>query len=624
VSWTTAGIRIVLALAALPACVFAACRADASGPAQDPAAIGSARRTLGSEAGFAGFQTACVNCHGNPNVPEAPGPSVLAEMSPEAVYDALTLGTMAAIGQRIPDEMKRLIAESATGRLLGTATSGNADAMPNRCPGNPPLRDPAAGPAWNGWGVDIANTRFQPGTQAGLTAEQVRRLTLRWAFGFPNGVSAWGQPTVASGRVFVGSDTGYVYSLDADTGCVYWSLRTKAGVRNAISLGPLNRSGTAKYAAYFGDVKGSVYGVNAQTGEVLWSVRAENHLTARITAAPTLHDGRLYVPISSWEEFSARAIDYPCCTFRGSVVALDASTGRQLWKTYAIPEAPQPTRKNSAGVQQWGPAGASVFNSPTVDLVRRAIYFGTGNDTSGLASQTSDAVMAVDMNTGKRLWVHQVFANDTFLIGCNFDNLRTENCPPESGPDLDIPASPILRRLSNGRRILVVGTKSGDILGLDPDRQGALVWQVNVADGKTLNGVGWGGAADERKAYFGLTQGGVVAIQLGTGERVWFAPVTPPGPVVSHRAAVTALPGVVLVGGSDGGLSALSAADGRTVWNFMTNRSFATVNRIPARGGGLRAPGPTVAGGMLFAGSGYGVGTNDLTGNVLLAFSIEK
>src|SRR5262245_49973759 len=163
-------------IAVVSVCLLEGCVGEHSAPAQQPTRSVSMKRTFGSEAGFAGFQTACVNCHGNPNVPDAPNTSVLREMSPEAVYDALASGSMSAIGKQIPDEMKRLIAEAATGRLLGTARNGEADQMPNRCPSNPRLDDPGAGPAWNGWGVDVANTRFQSGNSAGLTAAEVPRL----------------------------------------------------------------------------------------------------------------------------------------------------------------------------------------------------------------------------------------------------------------------------------------------------------------------------------------------------------------------------------------------------------------------------------------------------------------
>jgi polyvinyl alcohol dehydrogenase (cytochrome) len=304
------------------------------------------------------------------------------------------------------------------------------------------------------------------------------------------------------------------------------------------------------------------------------------------------------------------------------VSALDANTGQRIWKTYVIPEEPQPIRKNSKGVQLWAPAGAAVWNSPTIDPQRRAIYFGTGDAETAPAAKTSDAVMALNMDTGKVLWVFQAYEGDSFLVGCTGAG-RTENCPVVQGPDLDIPSSPILRALPGNRRILVVGSKTGEVFGLDPDRNGQLAWKVTATD-KPRSGIFWGGAADEQQVYFGLSGGEVAALRLTTGERRWLAPLAPNGTRVSYAAAATAIPGVIFVAGSDGTLHALSAIDGRSLWHVDTAREFPTVNKVAARGGGIRAPGPTVAGGMLFVTSGYGVFPTDLPGNVLLAFSATQ
>jgi polyvinyl alcohol dehydrogenase (cytochrome) len=423
----------------------------------------------------------------------------------------------------------------------------------------------------------------------------------------------------------VGTDIGYIYSLDAATGCIYWSFQTKGSVRNAISIGPLKGKGSGKYAIYFGDAHANVYAVDAQRGDLLWTRHVEDHFTARITGAPTLYRGRLYVPVSSSEEFSGATRDYRCCTFRGSVVALDANTGDHIWKTYTIAEEPKPTKRNSRGTQLFAPAGASVWNAPTVDANRHAIYFGTGDSETEPAAKTSDAIMALDMNSGKVLWVYQAETNDAWLGGCSGAN-KTENCPSVLGPDFDIGNSPILRTLSNGRRILVAGTKDGNIFALDPDRNGTLVWTMNVAgkqpENRATTGILWGGAADEHNAYYGLNSGGLIAVQLATGERVWFAPLQPKDVRVSNAAAATAIPNVVFVGGTDGKLHALSTSDGRVLWDYDTAREFKTTNQVPAKGGSMGAPGPTVAGGMLFVGSGYAVivGT---PGNALLAFAPE-
>jgi len=577
--------------------------------------------------GFGLFQTQCMTCHGNPNVERAPSPAAIREMSPERIYDALTNGAMKAQGAKLSDDQKKVIALFMSGRPLGSMQQGDAKSMANHCPSNPPLPDPAAGPAWNGWGVDPTNSRFQSAKAAGLTAEQVPNLKLKWAFGFPTGISAFGQPTVVSGRVFVGTDIGYIYSLDAATGCVYWSYQTKGSVRNAISLAPVKGRGATKYAIYFGDAHANVYGIDAQTGEQLWMTHVDDHFTARITAAPAVYEGRVYAPVSSSEEFSGSTVDYGCCTFRGSVVALDGATGQQIWKTYSIAETPKPVRKNSKGVQLYAPAGASVWNTPTIDAKRHAIYFGTGDSETEPAAKTSDSVMALDMATGKVLWWYQAQAGDAFLGGCD-PKTRTENCPEENGPDLDIGNSPILRTLEGGKRVVVAGTKDGNVFALDPDRKGAVVWKTSVAANPkgtplfALNGIVWGGASDGKNVYYGLSGGGIVAVQLATGEKTWLTKFDTGGKRVSNAAAASAIPGVAFVGGMDGKVHAVSTTDGHSIWEVATAKEYDTVNKVPAKGGAMGSAGPTIVGGMLFIGSGYGV-IGGIPGNALLAFSAE-
>ncbi len=625
------GSFIKAAMAVLSVCVIFIGAATAQAPAQTqtppPAA---ANLFTGTETGIGTFQTHCMGCHGNPNVPQAPAPDAIRQMPPERIYDALTTGLMKPQGDSLTEDQRKMLATFLSGRPLGSLKEGDAKDMPNHCASNAPMSDPSAGPEWNGWSPDGINSRFQDAKDAGLTPDQVPQLKLKWAFGYPTGLSAFGQPTVVSGRIFVGSDIGYVYSLDAQTGCVYWSYQAKGSVRSAVSIAPVKGHGATKYAAYFGDAHANVYAVDAQTGQELWLTRVDEHFVARITAAPKVYRGVVYIPVSSSEEFSSSNLDYSCCTGRGSVVALDANTGKQVWKTYVV-DKPVPVRKNSKGVQQYAPSGGSIWNSPTIDAKRNAIYFGTGDGQTEPTPDTTDAIMALSLKMGKMLWFYQAQAGDAFMGGCNGD-ARTDNCPKVNGPDQDIGNSPILRDLPGGKSVVVFGMKNGTVTALDPDKKGAVLWKVHVVDipkgqentfAAYLNGVVWGGAADDQNVYYGLQSGGMVALKLATGEVAWRASFPKPGGArVINSAAATAMPGVVFVAGSDGKLLALSTADGKVIWEYDTARPFETVNKVAARGGAIASIGPSIANGMLFIGSGYAV-TGSNSGNVLLAFSAQ-
>jgi len=618
------GLFVTVTHAQVPAAGQAGAQAPAT---QAPPPPGGGRGfTPGTESGFATFQTRCTGCHGNPAVERAPSPNAIREMTPERIYDSLTTGSMQTQSNGLTDAQKKALAEFMAGRPIGSARQGDGKSMPNQCTSNPTLANPAEGRGWNGWGNGLSNTRFQTAGAAGLTAAQVPRLKLKWAFGFPTGVSANAQPTVVAGRVFVGSDNGFFYSLDAKTGCVYWSFQQGSIVRNSPTVGAVTGQGAARYAVFFGDGHANVYAIDAQTGRELWKTKVDPHFVARITAGITYYNGKVFVPVSSSEEFSSGHPDYPCCTARGSVVALDASTGKEIWKSWVVPEEPKPYRTMPNGVVLYKPAGGAVWNAPTVDPARNAIYVGTGDATTAPPAKTTDAIMAIDINTGKLLWSYQATENDVFMGGCNGPT-KSEACPTPMGPDMDIGNSPILTTLPNGKRALLAGTKSADVFALDPDNNGAVLFRMNAAGGPTGGGRGgrgtivWGGAADAQQVYYGAGAAGLAAIRPATGERAWV--FQPEGRGVALGAAPTVIPGVVFQGGSNGRLYAVSAADGKQLWEFDTSQEFETVNRMVAHGGAISTSGAVIVDGMVYVGSGYAVGTGATAGNVLLAFGID-
>ena len=526
--------------------------------------------------------------------------------------------------------------------------AGPAGACPDK---TAPFVEPLNEPHWNGWGVDPSQHRFQPAEMAGLAANDVPRLKLKWAFGFPGAVRAIAQPTVVGGRIFIGSQRGTVYSLDAQSGCTYWEYDAGRPVRTAVVIGP--RAGG--WAAYFGDQGGKVHAVDAVTGKELWTSRIEDHPAAVITGAPTLVGGTLFVPVSSFEEVTGANPNYSCCTFRGSVVALEASTGKVLWKAYTIPEPAKPGAVNSKGVQLMGPSGAAVWSAPTFDAASRRVYVTTGDNYSDPPSATSDAILAFDSNSGELAWSRQMTSGDAFNLACG--RTVAVNCPEANGPDYDFGSSALLAELPGGKRILIGAQKSGVVTALDPDRAGEIVWQKRVGNGGKLGGVQWGVAADQRNVYVAVsdvkivvvpagtpgaqaiansssraflldakTGGGLVALKLDTGEEVWRTPPPGcgevPGCSPAQSAAVTAIPGVVFSGGLDGRIRAYSSEDGRILWDVDTKGEVHTVNGVAAHGGSIDGAGPVVVGGMLYVSSGSGA-LGGAPGNVLLAYSVD-
>ncbi|HWF11314.1 MAG TPA: PQQ-binding-like beta-propeller repeat protein [Bryobacteraceae bacterium] len=579
-----------------------------------------AARPIGMENGLTFFQTKCMSCHRENDSTKAPSARRIRQMTPEQIYAVVAKPSRPEHDQGLTDPQKRRLAEFMGGyRQIGSVEAGNPKNFPNQCASNPPMTDPAASPEWSGWGADLQNTRFQNTAAAGIAKADVPKLKLKWAFGFPMGISAYSPPAIASGRIFVGTDIGWVYSLDAKTGCVYWGYETGITVRPAISIGPVRGQGSTKYGVFFGDAKANVYGLDAQNGKLLWKRKVDEFFLARITAAPKFYNGRLYVPVSSSEEWQSGNQDYECCTSRGSVVALNANNGEQVWKRFVMDD-PKPTKKNDNGVQLYGPAGGSVWNSPTIDAVRHAIYFGTGDTETEPAQPLGDAIVAVDMDSGKVLWSYQAQADDAFMGGCNGPN-KSKACPSVMGPDADIGNSPILRTLPDGKRVLIAGTKGGEVFALDPDNKGKLLWRVAANSAGGRGGIVWGGAADTDNVYYGLGAGGMSALRMSDGKRIWFAPINAAGVRTSNNAAATMIPGVVFVAGADGKLHALSATDGSSLWEFDTAQKFDTVNKVAdAHGGSISSVGPVIVGGMMYIGSGYGVGGGPF-GNVLLAFS---
>jgi polyvinyl alcohol dehydrogenase (cytochrome) len=483
-------------------------------------------------------------------------------------------------------------------------------------------------PVWSGWSPDSSNARYT--ASSGITLNQVGKLKLKWAYAFDGDVSAFGAPTVLGSTLFVGSAGGAVEALSTDSGCVRWVYQASGPVRSAMVAAPNGN----KHVLVFTDLTGWAYGVEAETGRQLWKRRPEQHESTRLTGSGIVHDGIVYIPAASWEETRANNPDYACCTFRGSVTALRAVDGTEVWKTYTIRETPKAIEKG--GVGTFGPSGAGVWSAPTLDTKRGLLYVTTGDNFSTPASDMSDAVLALDLKTGRIIWYKQLTPGDVFSGVC-----QSTKCP---GPDYDFGSSAILEKLPRGRDVLLAGQKSGIVYALDPERKGEILWKTSVGKGGTNGGVQWGMATDGQKVYAAVSDlqrkggataglgstpdptqgGGLTALRITDGTKIWYAPPqacgSKPGCSPAQPAAVTAIPGVVFSGSDDGHLRAFASEDGHVLWDFDTARDYQPVNGVPGKGGSLDGAGPVVVGGMLFVNSGY-ARNGGMAGNVLLAFT---
>jgi polyvinyl alcohol dehydrogenase (cytochrome) len=585
------------------------------------------------------FQKNCASCHQAATGAEARVPQIAAlkTMTPAAILRTLESGIMKTQAAPLSGDERLKI---ATFLGTGVTVERRREEIANPCPANAPWKQSQD---WGSWGGGLTNTRFAAATESGLRADALPDLALKWAFAFPDTSTLRSQPAVYHGRIFVGSQDGSVYALDTITGCVHWTTMVQSQVRSGITTGEI----AGNPAIFFGDSAGSVYALDATSGKQLWRIRPDEHPASTVTATPVFHQGRLYVGSASREEALSVSSAYPCCTFRGSEAALDAATGKTLWKRYMIPEVAKQRTKTKQGTAASGPSGVGVWTAPTLDPDKDMMYVTTGDNYSEPATSLSDAVVALKLSTGEILWSKQFTAKDAWNSSCQLPG--KVNCPDTEGPDWDFAASAILVPLQNGKRVLLLPQKSAVIYAVDPDQRGKTLWQGRIGEGGTVGGIEWGAATDGRSVYVALSDirfevnrkpgsndrtydlnpnkgGGIFAFRVDNGERMWQTP--PPGcgdrrPCSpAQSAAVTAIPGAVFSGAEDGHLRAYSATDGKIVWDFDTAREFKTVNGVAGHGGAIDVAGPVVAGGMLFTVSGYPA-RGGLGGNVLLAFGAE-
>ncbi|MGE0668288.1 MAG: PQQ-binding-like beta-propeller repeat protein [Sphingomonadales bacterium] len=596
--------------------------------------LAEARRAREALPGHQVYKDSCAACHDGA-MPKAPHESMISMMTPEAIMRALTTGVMKENAAALSDEQKVQVAEYLSGKKMGEVNV----AEPPKCQADRSVFDVADLPVGRNWGLTPQNTRLIPADARPLAKDEFSALELKWAFAYPGANRARSQPSLAGGAVHVGAQNGKVYALDQQTGCMRWVFEASGEVRTAIVIEPWTKGdAAARPRAYFGDILGNVYAIDARAGTLIWRDRPDDHPNATITGSPSLFEGRLFVPVSSLETGPPTDPKYECCKFRGSVVAYDAGTGKKAWQTYTIFEPLKLTGKNRSGTDNYGPSGAAVWNAPAIDPKRRQVYFGTAENLSSPATGTSDAMFAVDMDTGKVKWVHQGTAGDAWNGAC--DTVHDDNCPAENGPDFDFGAATILVTLSDGRDLVIGGQKSGMVHAVDPDT-GKVVWQTPVGRGAIQGGVHFGMAAEGDSLFVGINDApdgrtykepgrpGLFALDMKTGRYIWKQPYTGAGCAgrefchAGISQVVTAASGVVLAGSMDGVLRIHDSATGDIVWQHDTAPAVTTVSGEQAHGGSLGgSSGAITANGMLFVNSGYGLYFH-MPGNVMLVFGKE-
>lgn len=579
------------------------------------------------QSGEALYQQYCSSCHNDP-VDRAPSRLALSDYNPNAIFHALSAGIMQTQAAPLSEDQKILVAEYLSG---GTYNRDRIERF-TACSSSIGELNLASASNWNGWGNSLTSQRYQSSAGTAIDKNNIASLEVAWALGVEGASAARAQPAIIDGVVIMGSPSGQVYALNLESGCHYWTYAAISEVRAAPTI--VRADGIDKTVAIVADQSNRVYALDIQTGEKIWHADPDANPWAVSTGAPAVADGKVFVPVSSMEVAGAGNPQHVCCTFRGNVAALDLNTGEKLWHTFIMEEATE-VGKNSVGNAILAPSGAPIWGSATFDEKRNRVYVGSGQNYSRPTSDTSDSVIAFDADTGNMDWVYQSTANDAFTMGCS-GRAEHPNCP-QPGPDVDIGAPILSTTLSNGQDILIAGTKGAVVFGLDPDNNGAVLWETRVGRGSPLGGVHWGMSFLGDTVYVPVSdripggtapaQPGLHAIDMKTGEVLWYAEAADhcegAGFACSnaYSGAVTATDELVVVGALNGYLIAHDKDSGEVVWQLDTKVDYETVNNVPASGGAIDATGPVFSGDYMILNSGYAQ-FGQLGGNALIVYKL--
>ena len=415
------------------------------------------------------FDQHCSSCHDNPAM-HAPSREALSGFSKETVMVALEFGKMQPMAAHLSKQERGLIA-------IYLAGSAPADEWIAQHGCKSPATDNSTEFVTN-WGLGTDNRRFMSGERAGINRANVGGLELAWSLAFPKVTDMRSQPAIIGDTLYLGDKTGKLYAIDRHSGCIRAHTEVLSGIRSAITVVTLNNG---KKLLVFADSMASIYAVDPVSLKKVWQEAARIYETSVITGSISYHDDRLFVPVSSYEVAVSGSPTHVCCKSHGGVIALDATNGNRLWEWHGTADATLQGRNRDGG-DIYGPSGVSVWSTPTIDAKRNRIYIGTGENLSRPATDTSDAIVALDMDTGKLAWLFQALADDVWNAACLNGGA---NCPENAGGDFDFGASVIMADLPDGGELLLAGQKSGQVYALNPDpagRDGELVWQQQVSN----------------------------------------------------------------------------------------------------------------------------------------------
>ncbi len=595
------------------------------------------------------FDKSCSTCHDNPAT-NAPSRDALTQMSKESIMITMEFGKMQPMASHLSKNERGLIAHY----LDGNSSNQYEWLDTSRC--TTPV--PADGDVVvGGWGLGLENRRYMPGAISGIDQQNVGKLELAWSLALPKVADMRSQPAIIGDTLYLGDKAGRLYAIDRSTGCVHNSTKIISGIRSAMTVAT---QGGGKRMLVFADSLANVYAIDPLSLEKIWQTRIAINKYSIVSGSITYFDGTLYVPVSSYEVAAASSPDYVCCTSHGAIVALDIEDGGILWRWDATPEA-TPQGLSSAGRQFWGPSGASVWSTPTIDAERNLLYAGTAENLSHPVTDTSDAIVALDLDDGSLRWAFQALADDVWNAACLSGG---DNCPENEGPDFDFGASVILATQESGKQVLLAGQKSGEVFALDPDADGAVLWRNKIGQGSSNGGIHWGMALDgnrllvpmadpERNEPGYVARPGLYALNISDGSIAWSSPArrrcdfdyskTPLVGLESTRsgstqtlqeqyecsyyygnsAAALATNGVVFSATLDGMVRAYSTTNGAILWQAETAIPFNGTNGLSGHGGAIDVAGQIAAEGWLYVLSGYSM-FGQLPGNMLLAFRVSQ